>query len=271
VVVLTLEKPQEDNVLKILLSQLVLTLLVLGFTRLAHAQSFELGLAEVSGSGCPAGTAASVVSPDGNEVSILFDKFSIELAAGQRVSTVSCQIRIPVTNITPGYQVAAATFDYRGFAQLPQGTTASLRSYRVDLAPLRGGRGGGIMRGILGRALLRQSDVLSSGDFMVTQSAMQSLPRNRRCSEQALDVIVVNVDLTVQQVMNQRQQRIAILQERRQGRGFGRILRERMEQIRAQGQAQVQVTDPAVVTLDTADLGDDSGMKIGVNLVPCRL
>lgn len=87
----------------------------------------RLGVPVSGGTGCPSGTVAASVSPDGKELSILFDQFVVEAGAsvGRRLDRKSCNISIPV-QVPQGYSVAIFNVDYRGFNALPRGTRSQL-------------------------------------------------------------------------------------------------------------------------------------------------
>ncbi len=89
----------------------------------ANAQSgLQLGLPEHGGTACPQGTVSASVSPDGNEVSILFDQYVAEAggSTGKSLDRKSCNIAIPVL-VPQGYSVSIFQVDYRGFAAIPRG------------------------------------------------------------------------------------------------------------------------------------------------------
>jgi hypothetical protein len=71
------------------------------------------------GSGCPAGSASVTVSPDGQELTILFDKF---IAKNGRKS---CNLSIPI-RVPQGFQISLYDADYRGYVA-PR-TVGSLRA-----------------------------------------------------------------------------------------------------------------------------------------------
>lgn len=73
------------------------------------------------GSGCPAGSASVNVSPDGQELSILFDKFK----ADQSQRRISCNLTIPI-RVPQGFQISLYDADYRGY--VAPNTSARLRS-----------------------------------------------------------------------------------------------------------------------------------------------
>ncbi|MFB2918430.1 MULTISPECIES: DUF4360 domain-containing protein [Aerosakkonema] len=89
----------------------------------ANAKVQILG-ASYGGSGCPNLSASVSVSPDGQELTILFDKFTAlgNVAAERRKS---CNLSIPI-KLPQGYQISLYDADYRGY--VAPGTTANLRA-----------------------------------------------------------------------------------------------------------------------------------------------
>jgi Domain of unknown function (DUF4360) len=73
------------------------------------------------GNGCPTGSASVNVSPDGQELSILFDKFK----ADKNQKRASCNLTIPI-KVPQGFQISLYDADYRGYVA-PK-TKARLRS-----------------------------------------------------------------------------------------------------------------------------------------------
>ncbi|MBG1241654.1 DUF4360 domain-containing protein [Nostoc sp. NZL] len=69
--------------------------------------------AEYGGNGCPEGSASVGVSPDGQELSILFDKF---IALGNKTAErrKSCNLSIPI-QVPQGFQISLYDADYRGY------------------------------------------------------------------------------------------------------------------------------------------------------------
>ncbi len=98
--------------------------LVLGvlFSSAAMAQSLQLGQPSYGGNGCPAGSASAVLSPDSQELSVLFDQYMAEAGGvtGKRIDRKSCNLAVPV-RVPQGYSVAILKVDYRGFAAIPAG------------------------------------------------------------------------------------------------------------------------------------------------------
>ncbi|BAB73482.1 DUF4360 domain-containing protein [Anabaena sp. FACHB-709] len=80
--------------------------------------------AEYGGNGCPDGSASVNVSPDGQELSILFDQF---IALGNKAAErrKSCNMSIPI-KVPQGFQISLYDADYRGY--VAPGTTGRLRA-----------------------------------------------------------------------------------------------------------------------------------------------
>ncbi len=91
----------------------------------ALAQSkVEILGASYGGSGCPDNSASVSVSPDGQELSILFDKFAA-LGNSQTGNRKSCNLSIPI-KVPQGFQISLYDADYRGY--VAPSTTANLRA-----------------------------------------------------------------------------------------------------------------------------------------------
>ena len=87
-----------------------------------QAAGLRLGTPEYGGTGCPAGSASAVLSPNEDTVSILFDNYVAEAGGqtGRRFDRKSCAIGIPV-QVPQGYSVAVFAVDYRGANIVPSG------------------------------------------------------------------------------------------------------------------------------------------------------
>lgn len=94
-------------------------LLLTAFALQSQAQ-ISLGDPEMSGLGCPQGTARATLSPDKTVLSLIFDQFIAE--AGKTLGTdfamKNCVVRVPVT-IPAGKRVAITKAHYRGAVSLP--------------------------------------------------------------------------------------------------------------------------------------------------------
>ncbi len=90
----------------------------------ASAQADDIRIDDPSygGTGCPAGTVSTAVSPDHKELSILFDSYSADAGGntGKSFDRKSCNIAIPV-HVPNGYSVSLFKIDYRGFNSVPAG------------------------------------------------------------------------------------------------------------------------------------------------------
>jgi Domain of unknown function (DUF4360) len=80
--------------------------------------------ASYGGNGCPANSASVSVSPGGQELTILFDKF-IALGNDPSNSRKSCNLSIPI-RVPQGFQVSLYDADYRGY--VAPGTSGTLRA-----------------------------------------------------------------------------------------------------------------------------------------------
>jgi len=76
-------------------------------------EKVEIVDASYGGSGCPNGTASVNVSPDGQELSILFDEFAA-FGKNRRESRKSCNLTIPI-KVPQGFQISLFDADYRGY------------------------------------------------------------------------------------------------------------------------------------------------------------
>src|SRR5690606_8925393 len=72
---------------------------------------------------CADGTLVSVMSPDQQVVSLLFNDFVTQAgpATGRRQDIRSCRIHIPLEIYNGGYQAMITRVDFRGVASLPVG------------------------------------------------------------------------------------------------------------------------------------------------------
>jgi hypothetical protein len=91
----------------------------------AHAEDIRIGQPGFGGTGCPAGTASATLSPDQKQLSILFDRYSVEAGGPslRRLDQKNCNIASPV-HVPQGYSISVFQVDYRGFAAVPQGARA---------------------------------------------------------------------------------------------------------------------------------------------------
>ena len=84
-----------------------------------------LGTPITGGTGCPSGTVSAVLSPDRNELSVLFDQYTVEASPNRVAQPKSCQVTIPIT-LPEGEELEVVGADLRGFASVPEGGKAEL-------------------------------------------------------------------------------------------------------------------------------------------------
>ncbi len=92
---------------------------------LGHAQllpGVKLGEPSYGGTGCPAGSASVSLSPDQDEISILFDSFVAEAGGDTRrtVDRKACELSVPL-EIPQGYSATVIQTDFRGFNLVSRG------------------------------------------------------------------------------------------------------------------------------------------------------
>ncbi|MBD2628036.1 DUF4360 domain-containing protein [Trichormus variabilis] len=103
------------------------TLMVASISPSLANNKVEIVGASYGGSGCPDRTASVTVSPDGQELSILFDKF-ITLGNGKpEEARKSCNLTIPI-KVPGGFQISVYTANYRGYVA-PNTTGELLTEY----------------------------------------------------------------------------------------------------------------------------------------------
>jgi hypothetical protein len=108
-----------------LLKALVVTALVTLPISPAFAESqVQIQGASYGGSGCPDRSASVSVSPDGQELTVLFDKFSA-LGNDPSQSRKSCNLSIPI-KVPEGFQISLYDADYRGY--VAPATSGTLRA-----------------------------------------------------------------------------------------------------------------------------------------------
>ncbi|GLH95872.1 DUF4360 domain-containing protein [Phytohabitans aurantiacus] len=80
----------------------------------------------VLGNGCPAGTAAVAVSPDNTAFTVTYSNYLAQVGVGSRPTDFrkNCQLNVAV-HVPAGFTYAIAKADYRGFASLATGATAT--------------------------------------------------------------------------------------------------------------------------------------------------
>lgn len=107
------------------MKKLLLGLVVLSSLSISAADDLRLGEPGYGGTGCPAGSASTTLSPDQKSLSIIFDSFLVEAggSTGKSLDRKNCSIAIPV-HVPQGYSISIIDIDYRGFNSLPRGATS---------------------------------------------------------------------------------------------------------------------------------------------------
>jgi hypothetical protein len=100
----------------------------------AHAPSsggkMTIDVVSANGSGCPWGTAEVTVSPDSKAFTVTYSQFIAQVGAGAKPTDFrkNCQLGLNV-HVPQGYTYAIASADYRGYAHLERGATASQTAF----------------------------------------------------------------------------------------------------------------------------------------------
>jgi len=123
-----------------------------------------LGIPGYGGSGCPAGSVSTTLSPDFKTLSLIFDQYEVAAGGttGRSYDRKSCNVAIPV-HVPNGYSISVFSVDYRGFNHLPSGATSQ---FNVEYF-FAGGRGPSFRRSFRG--------VLESDYFINNQLSAESL------------------------------------------------------------------------------------------------
>ena len=89
-------------------------------------QQIRLGTPTYNGSGCALGTVSANLSPDAQELSILFSSFQAQAggSSGNTVDRKNCSISLPVL-VPGGFSVSVIKTDYRGYNRLPLNASAT--------------------------------------------------------------------------------------------------------------------------------------------------
>jgi len=104
----------------------------------ANADGLRLGVPDYGGTGCPAGSASILLSPEQSTLSVLFDQYVVEAGSnGKSMDRKNCNLAIPIS-IPQGYSYSVVSLDYRGFVSVPRGGQARLS---VNYFLAGGGRG----------------------------------------------------------------------------------------------------------------------------------
>jgi hypothetical protein len=102
-------------------------LLVSTLSVVAAAKPIRLGDPSYGGTGCPAGTASVAISPDREQISVLFDGFATETggASGRKIDRKACSLAVPI-EVPAGYSIALSEFSLKGFNSLGAGANSRI-------------------------------------------------------------------------------------------------------------------------------------------------
>lgn len=92
----------------------------------APPEQITIDVVQANGSGCPLGTAAVAVAPDNTAFTVTYSNYTAQVGpgAGPTDFRKNCQLGLSL-NVPQGYTYAIAQADYRGFASVQQGATAT--------------------------------------------------------------------------------------------------------------------------------------------------
>ncbi|WP_413289022.1 DUF4360 domain-containing protein [Bdellovibrio sp. HCB337] len=102
-------------------------LMLLGSSLSASAQvppGVQIQQIQARGNGCPDGSYAATIAPDGQSFSLLFDQYIAESTPQMTLDRKTCQMRIDFA-VPTGWQYAVISADYRGFASVEAGAVAT--------------------------------------------------------------------------------------------------------------------------------------------------
>lgn len=109
---------------KCLLALMILSYFQTSFATTEAPPSATIQKVQFSGTGCKKNSASATISPDFQEVSVLFDKYSVEIGAGSTKrkkvrANLFCKLNLDL-KVPTGWQISLASVDFRGFVALPE-------------------------------------------------------------------------------------------------------------------------------------------------------
>ncbi|MFG3284246.1 DUF4360 domain-containing protein [Streptomyces sp. NPDC048111] len=95
----------------------------------APPDKIVIEVATVNGSGCPLGTAAVAVSPDNTAFTVTYSQYMAQVGAGSKPTDFrkNCQLNL-IVHVPSGFTYAVASADYRGYAHLERGASATQKA-----------------------------------------------------------------------------------------------------------------------------------------------
>jgi hypothetical protein len=103
----------------------------------APPDKITIDIATVNGSGCRQGTAATAVSEDNTAFTVTYSEYLAKVGVGTTPTDArkNCQLSL-VVHVPQGFTYAIASVDYRGYASLTSGATATQKaSYYFQGSP----------------------------------------------------------------------------------------------------------------------------------------
>lgn len=172
--------------MRILTLMMAVAGLTLAMSQAQAANGLRLGQPSYGGTGCPAGTASAMLSPDEDSISILFDQFVAEAGhtTGRRVDRKSCNISVPVT-VPQGYSVAVIQTDYRGFNLIPSSGAYNRLDTEYFWAGIRGPRYSRVFNGPTNDNYTQSNGVIASSLVWTPCGASVNLRINSSIMAQA--------------------------------------------------------------------------------------
>ncbi|MFH7595651.1 DUF4360 domain-containing protein [Streptomyces racemochromogenes] len=95
----------------------------------APPEQITIDVVQVNGSGCRPGSATVAVAPDNTAFTVTYSEYLAQVGVGAKPTDFrkNCQLGLSL-NVPQGYTFAIAQADYRGFASLEDGATASQKA-----------------------------------------------------------------------------------------------------------------------------------------------
>ncbi|KIF01801.1 hypothetical protein PL81_33575 [Streptomyces sp. RSD-27] len=95
----------------------------------APPEQITIDVVQANGSGCRPGTAAVAVAPDNTAFTVTYSDYMAQVGPGAAPTDFrkNCQLGLSL-NVPQGYTYAITQADYRGFASVQQGATATQKA-----------------------------------------------------------------------------------------------------------------------------------------------
>lgn len=150
---------------------------------LACSTIIALPACAADANGCPEGSYAIVLAPDGSTLSILFDQFTVDSGAVQKkVCRLSAPLELPANKSIGVYKV-----DYRGFAKLAAKQEADLE-VKYFLGPHNKSNG---------RVFKRKIKGVLEGDYFFTETIGAGQMKRIGCGADAMLELEISLQLPV--------------------------------------------------------------------------